>query len=416
MEPHPESVAERLARLEARVAELGAEVTALKATRFAAPVAPPPAAPVPRSAAPHARKKKFEAPDLASGDWLARIGIGLLLLGVVFLLKYSIDQGWIGPGVRVAMGAVVGGALVAAGWLLRVRREALASVLQGGGVAALYGSLFAAFQLYGLLSYTTAFVLMIVVTALGFGLSVLGRNVALSVVAVLGGLGTPFLLTREPGTLVGLMTYTLVVLVGGSAVYLRFRWRALLGAMAVGGAFVVSIAALFSLPALAPLSETLAFQMGVVAVWAVATLLPLVPGEKRAFTSTEGTLLVFAALGLLVGTAHAWKMSDVQSGLLALALMLGYAAAFWLEKRDELLADALLVGGGVAAGGGRRAGARRCLPARRPRARRVRPRADAAGPVGCRRARGRAALVQYRFRRRGADARHVARRGSAARL
>ena len=40
--------------------------------------------------------------------WLNKIGIGLLLLGVAFLFKYSIDQGWITPAVRVGFGLAIG--------------------------------------------------------------------------------------------------------------------------------------------------------------------------------------------------------------------------------------------------------------------------------------------------------------------
>ena len=36
--------------------------------------------------------------------WLNRIGIALLLFGVLFLFKYSIDNGWLKPWIRVAFG------------------------------------------------------------------------------------------------------------------------------------------------------------------------------------------------------------------------------------------------------------------------------------------------------------------------
>jgi len=39
--------------------------------------------------------------------WLNRSGIGLLLLGVAFLFKYSVDQGWLTPPVRVRFAAGV---------------------------------------------------------------------------------------------------------------------------------------------------------------------------------------------------------------------------------------------------------------------------------------------------------------------
>lgn len=42
---------------------------------------------------------------LQSGEeWLNKVGIALLLIGIVFLFKYSIDQGWLIPEVRSAVG------------------------------------------------------------------------------------------------------------------------------------------------------------------------------------------------------------------------------------------------------------------------------------------------------------------------
>ena len=42
-----------------------------------------------------------------------------LALGGVFMVRYSIEQGWIGPGVRVGLGALLAAALVGAGEWLR---------------------------------------------------------------------------------------------------------------------------------------------------------------------------------------------------------------------------------------------------------------------------------------------------------
>ena len=36
--------------------------------------------------------------------WISRVGIGLLLAGVVYLFKYAVDQGWLTPPIRVAFG------------------------------------------------------------------------------------------------------------------------------------------------------------------------------------------------------------------------------------------------------------------------------------------------------------------------
>src|SRR5215208_6314386 len=52
-------------------------------------------------------------PDgLPPATWLvARAGVVLLLVGVSFLLRMGVEQGWLTPAVRVAGGVVIGGAL-----------------------------------------------------------------------------------------------------------------------------------------------------------------------------------------------------------------------------------------------------------------------------------------------------------------
>ncbi|MFQ5607470.1 MAG: DUF2339 domain-containing protein, partial [Candidatus Zixiibacteriota bacterium] len=69
---------------------------------------------------------------LKSEFLLNKLGIGLLLFGVVFLFKYSIDQGWITPAVRVACGLALGVALLGFGSKLYSRRHHFSLVLLGG--------------------------------------------------------------------------------------------------------------------------------------------------------------------------------------------------------------------------------------------------------------------------------------------
>src|SRR6266550_1670496 len=44
--------------------------------------------------------------------WLNRVGIAAVLFGAAFFLKYAFDNDWIGPSMRVAIGAAVGVALL----------------------------------------------------------------------------------------------------------------------------------------------------------------------------------------------------------------------------------------------------------------------------------------------------------------
>ncbi|MEO0378012.1 MAG: DUF2339 domain-containing protein, partial [Cyanobacteria bacterium P01_A01_bin.17] len=139
-----------------------------------------------------ARKKQepaLKAPNLTGVNreefWLNRLGIGLLLLGVAFLFKYSIDQGWIIPEVRVGFGLGLGCVLLFLGWRLQQQRSALSQILIGGSVGTFYITGFAAYQLYQLLAYPVAFVWMVLVTLLAFMMSWRSSQAVLSVVGAI---------------------------------------------------------------------------------------------------------------------------------------------------------------------------------------------------------------------------------------
>ena len=166
--------------------------------------------------------------------WLNKIGIGLLLFGVVFLFKFSVDQGWLVPTARVGMGLAIGGALLFFGLRVYEERRSFSQVLLGGGIGTFYMTGFAAFQLYALVPYALVFAFMVVVTLLAFALSTRQEGSVLAAIGAAGGFGTPFLLYDGSGTLGGLVLYTALVLAGISALYLCKGWRTLLTVSTVG--------------------------------------------------------------------------------------------------------------------------------------------------------------------------------------
>ncbi|HJY40865.1 MAG TPA: DUF2339 domain-containing protein, partial [Steroidobacteraceae bacterium] len=100
---------------------------------------------------------------LKRGNPLARAGIVILFFGAAFLAKYAADHSMFPIELRfigLALGAL---ALLIIGWRLREKRAVYGQLLQGGGIAGLYLTVFAATRLYHLLPFTLAFVLLAVV-------------------------------------------------------------------------------------------------------------------------------------------------------------------------------------------------------------------------------------------------------------
>jgi len=201
-----------------------------------------------------------------SEDWLNYVGIGLFLLGVAFLLRYTVEQGWLGPPVRIGGGLALGTGLLAAGLRLPGRRR-LREVLLGGSGATFYATVFAAHHLYGLVSAPAAFGAMTAITVATGLLAIRAEAPTLAIVGILGGLGTPFLLYTEDGSLVGLSLYLCLVLSGACAVFWARGWRSLLYTTVVGGwaAFVLTVGRTVLADPTPP--DRWALQAGIAVAW-----------------------------------------------------------------------------------------------------------------------------------------------------
>lgn len=160
-----------------------------------------------------------------ASQWLLRLGILILVIGVGFFLKYSFDKNLIAPSARVAMAALAGLSLMTAGTrLLSGRYHIFGQGLLGGGLAMLYFSVFAAFKFYELVEPTVAFTLMGLVTVLAGGISVRFNSMLVAVLGILGGYGTPLMLSTGAVDFVGLYGYMLILGVGVLGVCYWRNW------------------------------------------------------------------------------------------------------------------------------------------------------------------------------------------------
>lgn len=211
------------------------------------PVPPAHAAPAPHKATPEVvripatirppvvrppKPKKpgfFERnPDLEKfiGENLAnKIGIGVLVLGIGFFVKYAIDRDWINEIGRVFVGIVCGGILLGVAHRLRKTFAAFSSVLVGGGIAVLYLTIAIAFHEYGIFSQTAAFVLMLVITAFAVVLSLVYNRIELAVLSILGGFASPFMVSTGDGNYVVLFIYVLILDTGMLVLAYYKKWN-----------------------------------------------------------------------------------------------------------------------------------------------------------------------------------------------
>jgi uncharacterized membrane protein len=251
---------------------------------------PPPAAEVkPAAAMPGipprpapASSAKASSADLESrigSHWLNRIGIAAVLIGVSYFLKFAFDNNWIGPAGRVAIGLLAGIAIVVWSEKFRHRGYVIFSYsLKAVGIGVLYLSLYAAFQVYGLVPGGVAFTMMFAVTAATAVMAWTQDAEILAAFALIGGFTTPLLLSTGQNREVALFTYVVLLDAGALALVILKPWRRLL-VLSYAGTMLLYVGWYSSFYDVTQVRMTVGFATLFFAIFAVAPLLAR-PAQK----------------------------------------------------------------------------------------------------------------------------------------
>ncbi len=198
--------------------------------------------PAPRVTIPNAAVLNTTIPDepsaietgiLAAKNWLfggntvVRIGIVVLFLGLLFLAKFAVDNGFVPIEIRLAGIGLAAVALLVIGWRTKTSRPGYALSLQGAAVAILYLTIFAAFKLYHLIDPKIAFSFMLAVCALSTALALLQNSRAMAVIGFTGGFLVPGLLSTGGGSHIALFTYFALLNIAVLVIAWFKTWRVL---------------------------------------------------------------------------------------------------------------------------------------------------------------------------------------------
>jgi len=168
-------------------------------------------------------RKVFE--KLLGTNWLSKIGIVTLVLGIGFFVKYAIDQNWINEVGRVGIGLIIGCVIIGIAYKLKANYPVFSSILSGGGIAVFYITITIAFREYGLFGQTLAFVLLIFTTVFSVTLSLLYNRKELAVFSLLGGFASPLMISTGIGNYVVLFSYIFILNTGMLIVSYIKKWR-----------------------------------------------------------------------------------------------------------------------------------------------------------------------------------------------
>ncbi len=169
--------------------------------------------------------------------WVVWVGGLTLALGGFFMVRYSIDAGLLGPGVRTLLGGAFALALLAASEWTR-RKESISTIealpianipaiLTAAGTAVAFATVYAAYALYDFLAPATAFILLGMV-ALGTLAAALLHGPALAGLGIAAAFVTPILVSSDKPDFWALYIYLAIVTAAafGLARIRLWRWLA----------------------------------------------------------------------------------------------------------------------------------------------------------------------------------------------
>ena len=154
-------------------------------------------------AEPAEEMRPSESKTYVSGQgiitWIAGFAA---VLGFFYFVRYSIENGLLGPEIRLALTALCGFSGIGFGCRLCCRPDIansrrIGEALSGSGVAALYFAAYALSKIYALAPISVSFVLMCLITAGTIVLTLRFGGQAMAVLALIGGFLTPALAAGE---------------------------------------------------------------------------------------------------------------------------------------------------------------------------------------------------------------------------
>lgn len=189
-------------------------------------VAKPPVS-LPQTHVSAAGKSRTPWEEFIGTNLLNKVGIGVLVVGIGFGVKYSIDRELLTDLARTILGYLAGIALVGIAFRLKKNHTAFSAVLLSGGMAVLYFITYTAFAFFGLIPQEIAFAMMVLFTFFTVFASLQYNIEVIGIIGLVGAYGVPLLLSDGSGKPAILFSYMSIINTG--VLFLAFKkyWRRL---------------------------------------------------------------------------------------------------------------------------------------------------------------------------------------------
>ncbi|TPN76120.1 DUF2339 domain-containing protein [Mesorhizobium sp. CU2] len=262
--------------------------------------------------------------------WAVWVGGIALALGGLFLIRYTIEAGIFGPGVRLTMAAILGLVLIAGAEFIRrtgfkvpVQGAAgayIPAILTGAGAFILFGTVYAAHGIYGFIGPALAFGLLGAIGVAAIAASLV-HGLALAGIGLVGAMVTPALVSSEAPNPWALFVYLAIVLAATAAVARIRDWKVLV-AVAFAGCGIWTILYMSDAPA-ANLAAILFISLATLAVLAFLWLAGRDDAEPGFDwpSIVPGLFIALCALGLSVDPVFAPAGDGLHGAVLLVALV-----------------------------------------------------------------------------------------------
>lgn len=278
-------------------------------------------------------KEVFNMEELLGIKGALIAGIITALLGFGFFLKYAYDRAWLGPLARDIVAAACGVAALVVGEITRRKDfDIVAKGVTALGFGILYGVVFTAYRLHGLIeSPTITFILAIMITISAMAYALILNEPLMAIISLLGGFLSPILISTGQNAPISLFTYVAILSLGSMMCAWYKKWNNL-NLLSFVGTIILYFLWFFKFygpeitgsefPAQMPIAV-----MGATVFFAMYLAIPFLYGIVNREPASYGSITIVLANSIFFMAALAMIFYPAHSKLLAV-IFFGLAAIY----------------------------------------------------------------------------------------
>ncbi len=167
--------------------------------------------------------------EITAAKLFSWIGGFMLFLGMVFGIKYAVENSLLSPALRITLSTLSGMALALVGYFIKsTKYRVTAHTLLGSGLAIVYAAIFCAHTFYHFIGLTPAFILMAITSFAALGASLKKDAKYVGYLGAIIAFLTPILLSNGSDAWVAFFLYVFCINAAAAYAAVKKGWSGLL--------------------------------------------------------------------------------------------------------------------------------------------------------------------------------------------